>query len=42
MRRLYREQIGKRLRKGDVVGLALSVATTAPESAEADFGIFRM
>ena len=40
--RLWDDGVIDPLQTRDVVGLALSVATTAPASAEADFGIFRM
>ena len=40
--RLWDDGVIDPLQTRDVLGLALSVATTVPESADADFGIFRM
>ena len=40
--RLWDDGVIDPLQTRDVLGLALSVATTVPEPADADFGIFRM
>ena len=40
--RLWDDGVIDPLQTRDVLGLSLAVATTVPESADADFGIFRM